>query len=58
MDLYSDNNPVIIVYPLKTATTETVAGQTMNVQEGDNRIQITQASIDNLPLEAKYLQSN
>ena len=31
-DQYAAGTPVIIVYPLETPTTETVAGQTMNIQ--------------------------
>lgn len=46
--------PVIVLYPLKTPTTETVAGQTMNIQAWSNTIEITQASIDSLWLYAKY----
>ena len=52
---YNAGTPVIIVYPLvETPTTESVAGQTMQVQQGDNIVEITQASLDNLELEAKY----
>lgn len=51
---YANGTPVIIVYPLATPTTESVAGQTMQVQAGDNLVEITQASLDNLELEAKY----
>ena len=51
---FNAGNPVIIVYPLGTSTTESVTGQTMNVKAGTNVIEITQASIDNLELEAKY----
>jgi hypothetical protein len=46
--------PVIVIYPLATATTETVAGQTMNIPDWSSTIEITQASIENLPLYAKY----
>jgi hypothetical protein len=35
-------------------TTESVAGQTMNIPAWDSTIEITQASIDNLWLYAKY----
>ena len=51
---YSAGNPVIIVYPLLELTTETVTGQPMNIQEGTNIVQITQASMDDLELEVKY----
>jgi hypothetical protein len=53
-DQYNAGTPVIIVYPLATPTTESVAGQTMQVQAGDNYLEITQASLDGLELEAKY----
>ena len=51
---YNAGTPVIIVYPLATATTESVAGQTLQVDDGDNTIEITQASLTGLQLEAKY----
>ena len=50
----ANGTPVIIVYPLATETTETVTGQTLEVEEGNNTIEITQASIDNLPISANY----
>ena len=53
-DQYAAATPVIVVYPLATPTTESVAGQTMQVQQGDNIVEITQASLDNLELEVKY----
>jgi hypothetical protein len=53
-DQYNAGLPVIIVYPLATPTTETVAGQTLHIQAGTNIVEITQASIDNLPLEVSY----
>ena len=53
-DQYAAGTPVIVVYPLATATTESVAGQTLQVQDGDNVLEITQASIDGLELEAEY----
>ena len=31
-DQYAAGTPVILVYPLATSTTESVAGQTMNIQ--------------------------
>lgn len=57
-DQYNAGTPVIVVYPLATPTTETVAGQHLTTQEGTNRITITQASISNLDLEAKYKKGN
>lgn len=53
-DQYNAGTPVIVVYPLATATTETVTGQHLTTQEGTNTISITQASISSLDLEAKY----
>ena len=53
-DQYAAGTPVIVVYPLATPTTESVAGQTLQVQDGDNVLEITQASLDNLELEAQY----
>lgn len=51
---YNNGSPVIVLYVKETETTETVAGQTMNIQAWSNTIEITQASIDNLWLYAKY----
>lgn len=51
---YAAGTPVIVVYPLSTPTTETVTGQHLTTQEGNNTISITQASINNLELEGKY----
>ena len=53
-DQYAAGTPVIIVYQLATPATETVTPQTLQTQAGTNILQITQASIDNLPLEATY----
>ena len=55
-DQYNAWTPVIVVYPLATPTTESVTGQTMNIPEWSSTIEITQASIDNLELEAVYEQ--
>lgn len=51
---YNAGTPVIIVYPLATPTTESVAGQTLQVTDGDNVLEITQASLSGLELEATY----
>lgn len=51
---YAAGTPVIIVYPLAEPTTESVTGQTLQVQEGNNVLEITQASLSGLKLEAKY----
>lgn len=53
-DQYAQGTPVIVIYPLATPTTETVTGQTLQVQKGTNILQITQASMDDLKLEATY----
>ena len=55
-DQYAAGTPVILVYPLAEPTTEVVAGQSLQVQEGDNTLEITQASIDGVELEAQYEQ--
>ena len=51
---YAASTPVIIIFPKKTATTETVENQALTIQAGTNTIEITQASIDNLGLEVSY----
>lgn len=53
-DQYNAWTPVIVLYPLDEETTETVAGQTINIPAWNSKIEITQASIDNLWLYAKY----
>lgn len=53
-DQYAAGTPVIVLYPLATPTTESVAGQTLQVQDGDNVLEITQASLTGLELEAQY----
>ena len=54
-DQYAAGTPVIIVYPLGTATTETVTGQPMATTQGDNIAEITQASLTGLELEVTYM---
>lgn len=56
-DQYNSGNPVVVVYPLATATTETVTGQPLTIQAGTNIVEITQASMDNLGLEVSYKQT-
>ena len=46
--------PVIIVYPLATPTTLSVAWQTLSIPAWNSRIEIVEWSILNLPLYAKY----
>lgn len=53
-DQYAAGTPVIVIYPLATPTTESVAGQTLQVEDGDNTLEITQASLSGLELEAEY----
>lgn len=53
-DQYAAGTPVMVIYPLATETTESVAGQTLQVTDGDNTLEILQASIDDLELEAEY----
>lgn len=52
---YQMGFPVIFVYPLYTETTESTTGQNVNINAGTNTIEITQASLTGLSLEAKYL---
>ena len=51
---YANGTPVIVIYPLATPTTESVTWQTLQVTDGDNVLEITQASLDGLELEAQY----
>jgi hypothetical protein len=51
---YAAGTPVIVLYPLAEPTTESVTGQTLQVQDGDNTLEITQAGMDWLELEAQY----
>ena len=51
---YAAGTPVIVIYPLATPTTESVTGQTLQVTDGDNVLEITQASLSGLELEAEY----
>ena len=51
---YAAGTPVIVLYPLATPTTESVTGQTLQVTDGNNVVEITQASLTGLELEAEY----
>jgi hypothetical protein len=51
---YAAGTPVIVVYTLATPTTESVTGQTLQVEDGDNVLAITQAGMSGLELEAEY----
>ena len=52
---YAAGTPVIVIYPLKTETTETVTGQPMATTQGTNIAEITQASLDGLELSVTYM---
>ena len=56
-DQYAAGTPVIVIYPLATATTETVTAQPMQTVEGDNIAEITQASLNNLELQVEYIKA-
>ena len=51
---YVAGTPVMLLVAAATPTTESVTGQTLQVQAGDNVLEITQASLDGLELEATY----
>ena len=53
-DQYAAGTPVILLVAAATPTTESVTGQALQVTAGDNVLEITQASLDNLKLEATY----
>lgn len=51
---YESWTPVIVLYEKKTPTSKTVQWQTMNIVDWTNRIEIVDASIQNLSLEVQY----
>ena len=51
---YNAWTPVIVVYPLATPTTLSVAWQSLSIPAWNSRIEIVEWSILNLPLYAKY----
>ena len=53
-DQYANGTPVIVIYPLATPTTEQVQGQQLTIQQGNNTVEVTQASIDDIQLKVKY----
>lgn len=53
---YQAGTPIIVLYPLIEQTTETVSGQPLDIPAWNSTIEITQASIDDLELEATYEQ--
>ena len=56
-DQYAAGTPVIVIYPLATATTESVTGQPMETAAGDNTAEITQAGMAGLELEVEYIEA-
>ena len=53
-DQYNAWTPVIVFFALATPTTERVAGHAIHIPSWNSTIEITQASINNLWLYAKY----
>lgn len=53
-DQYANGTPVILVYPITTATTESVTGQILTTQAGTNTITAT-GSLSDLPMEISYM---
>lgn len=51
---FAKGTPVIMVYPKDENETESTTPQHLTIQKGANTIEITQASIDPLKLEAQY----
>lgn len=51
---YANGTPVILTYALETPTTDTTSPQVLEVKAGSNSITITDASLSDLLLEAKY----
>ena len=50
---FDAGHPVMFTYPLATATTETVTGQTLTITQGTN-IVTAEGSVDDLELEVSY----
>lgn len=53
---YEAGTPVIVIYPLATETTESVAGQSLNTVNGSNVISVT-AEVSEVPLDIEYLEA-
>lgn len=51
---YANGTPVILTYALETPTTDTTSPQVLEVKAGSNTIEITDASLSDLLIEAKY----
>ena len=52
---YAAGTPVIVLYPLAEPVTESVAGQHLSTEQGDNTIYIT-ANVSDIPIEATYMR--
>lgn len=50
---YAAGTPVIVIYPLATATTETVTGQPLTTAQGTNVVDVT-SNVDPVTLKAEY----
>lgn len=55
---YQNGTPVILVYPLAQDATQSTTAQTLEVKTGSNTLTITDASISDLILEAKYTKGS
>ena len=53
---YANGTPVIVIYPLNADVSESVTAQTLSTISGTNELEITQASIASLPIEASFEQ--
>ena len=53
---YAAGTPVIVVYPLAEATTESVAGQSLSTAAGTNVVSVT-AEVSPIALEAEYYKA-
>lgn len=51
---YANGTPVILTYALETPITDTTSPQVLEVKSGNNTIEITDASLSDLLIEAKY----
>lgn len=52
---YAAGTPVIVLYPLKEETTESVTPQPLNTAAGDNGVSVT-ANVEPIQLEAVYMK--
>ena len=51
---YNNGTPIIVVYPLATPTETSVTPQPLTAVEGNNTLEIQQASLNNLEVEVTY----